>query len=121
MKKIYSGYFWNKLIKCSFYDFFKKQLHVSKVHFALFLWIGGTQLLPRIVGVARAKELIFTSRVLDGVQAEKMGVVNHVVEQNKEGTSAYERALTLAEEIIPQVCAVMCFSATYYFVKLHGS
>ncbi|XP_025107122.1 methylglutaconyl-CoA hydratase, mitochondrial-like isoform X2 [Pomacea canaliculata] len=63
---------------------------------------GGTQRLPRIVGVARAKELIFTSRVLDGVQAEKMGVVNHVVEQNKEGTAAYERALTLAEEIIPQ-------------------
>ena len=51
----------------------------------------------------RAKELIFTSRVLDGHQAYEMGVVNHAVEQNAAGTAAYERALELAEEILPQV------------------
>lgn len=63
---------------------------------------GGTQRLPRAIGVPKAKELIFTSRVLDGTQACEMGVVNHVVEQNKDGTAAYERSLTLAEEILPQ-------------------
>lgn len=34
---------------------------------------GGSQLLPRIVGPAIAKELIFTSRILDGHAAQKLG------------------------------------------------
>ncbi|XP_076468803.1 methylglutaconyl-CoA hydratase, mitochondrial-like [Babylonia areolata] len=63
---------------------------------------GGTQRLPRAIGVPKAKELIFTSRVLDGEQAQQMGVVNHAVQQNKQGSAAYERALELAEEILPQ-------------------
>ena len=33
---------------------------------------GGTQRLPRVVGPAKAKELIFTARVLTGSQAEKV-------------------------------------------------
>ena len=32
-----------------------------------------------------------------------MGVVNHAVEQNAAGTAAYEKALELAEEIMPNV------------------
>lgn len=63
---------------------------------------GGTQFLPRIVGRAMAKELIFTGRVLDGQQALEIGLVNHSVPQNKEGDAAYHRALKLAEEIQPQ-------------------
>lgn len=64
---------------------------------------GGTQRLPRVVGPAIAKELIFTSQVLDGIEAEKLGVVNHCVEQNEDGDAAYHRAIELAEEILPQV------------------
>ena len=63
---------------------------------------GGTQRLPRLVGPAVAKELIFTSRVLDGSEAHKIGLVNHVVEQNEDKDAAYHRAVKLAEEIIPQ-------------------
>lgn len=63
---------------------------------------GGTQRLPRVVGRAKAKELIFTGRVLDGEQAEDIGLVNCVAEQNKEGDAAFRRALQLAEEIRPQ-------------------
>ncbi|KAL8622048.1 hypothetical protein ACOMHN_056533 [Nucella lapillus] len=63
---------------------------------------GGTQRLPRTIGVAKAKELIFTSRALDGEEAERWGVVNHSVPQNAQGTAAYDRALELAEEILPQ-------------------
>ena len=33
---------------------------------------GGTQRLPRIVGPAVAKELIFTAKVLDGSHAQKV-------------------------------------------------
>ncbi|XP_012494891.1 PREDICTED: enoyl-CoA hydratase domain-containing protein 2, mitochondrial isoform X1 [Propithecus coquereli] len=63
---------------------------------------GGTQRLPRCLGVALAKELIFTGRRLSGEQAHSLGLVNHAVAQNEEGDAAYHRARDLAREILPQ-------------------
>ncbi|XP_018788994.1 PREDICTED: methylglutaconyl-CoA hydratase, mitochondrial [Bactrocera latifrons] len=62
---------------------------------------GGTQRLPRILSPALAKELIFTSRVLNGKEAKDFGIVNHVVPQNASGDAAYQKALEIAEEILP--------------------
>ena len=61
---------------------------------------GGTQRLPRIVGPALAKELIFTGRILTGTEAFQLCIVNHVVEQNSDGNAAYLKALEIAREII---------------------
>ncbi|XP_055353582.1 methylglutaconyl-CoA hydratase, mitochondrial-like [Paramacrobiotus metropolitanus] len=58
---------------------------------------GGTQLLTRLVGPSRAKDLIFTGQVLDGAQAHAQGIVNHLVEQNSDGSAAYKKALEVAE------------------------
>ena len=82
---------------------------------------GGTQRLPRAIGIPKAKELIFTARAVDGYEAEKLGIVNHVVEQNAEGTAAYERALELAEEILPQVlfCPFFCHAVSGSIEKRH--
>ncbi|KAM4739194.1 enoyl-CoA hydratase domain-containing protein 2, mitochondrial [Anableps anableps] len=63
---------------------------------------GGSQRLPRMVGVTLAKELIFTGRRVGGHTALKMGLVNRAVEQNQTGDAAYKEALTLAREILPQ-------------------
>lgn len=40
---------------------------------------AGTQRLSRLVGVAKAKELIFTGNVINSEEAYKIGLVNHVV------------------------------------------
>jgi enoyl-CoA hydratase/carnithine racemase len=40
--------------------------------------VGGSSRLPSIVGVGRAKELIMTSKLIDGVEAERIGLVNRV-------------------------------------------
>lgn len=84
-------------------------MYVLGVICFLSLSVGGTQRLPRTVGVSVAKELIFAARVLDGEKAQSLGLVNHAVEQNKSGDAAYLRALDLAREFNPQV-SIKCQS-----------
>jgi len=79
------------------------------VFFFLFQTLGGTQRLPRAIGVSLAKELIFSARIVDGEEAKSIGLISHVVEQNEAGDAAYRRALALAREFLPQVQQIILF------------
>lgn len=81
--------------------------------FSLSCSSGGTQRLPRAIGMSLAKELIFSARVLDGQEAKAVGLISHVLEQNQEGDAAYKKALDLAREFLPQV-----FLITFLFFSL---
>ena len=71
------------------------------------IFVGGTQRLSRLVGIGKAKELIFTAKVLTGQEAAQIGLVEHVVCQNGTLDAAYEKALELAKDIIGNVWPVV--------------
>jgi len=56
---------------------------------------GGTQRLPRVVGMGRALEMILTGRAVEAAEAERIGLVNELVEPG----SHLDRGLELAERI----------------------
>jgi len=63
---------------------------------------GGTQRLPRIVGLGRALDLILTGRPVHAGEALMMGLVTRVVSQGEALKRAVELAHTLAE--LPPEC-----------------
>jgi enoyl-CoA hydratase len=71
------------------------RLGLPEVRLAVTPSTGGTQRLPRIVGVARAKELALTGRILTAADAERIGLVNEVVPRGR----AVARAREIGEEI----------------------
>ena len=54
---------------------------------------GGTQRLPRLVGPAKAKDIVFSGRMLAAAEALEIGLVDHVVPD----TEVYQAALDLVK------------------------
>jgi len=73
----------------------RARLGLPEVRLAVTPGAGGTQRLPRVVGAARARELILTGRVLSAAEAERIGLVHEVVPAGE----AVTRATTIGEEI----------------------
>jgi len=69
---------------------------VPETTLGIFPGIGGTQLLPRIVGAPLAKELIFTGRRMKADEARAAGLVNHLVPAGQAKAKASEIATTIA-------------------------
>lgn len=71
------------------------KIGLPEIKLGLFPGAGGTQRLPRLVGKAIAKEMIFTGKPLSANEAKQIGLVNHVVPRGK----SLEKALKIAETI----------------------
>lgn len=69
------------------------KLGFPEVGLGIFPAAGGTHRLPKLVGLGKAKELVFTGRILDATQAHGIGLVEHVV------PDALVKAQELAAEI----------------------
>ncbi|MYQ69766.1 enoyl-CoA hydratase [Streptomyces sp. SID4934] len=57
---------------------------------------GGTQLLPRRVGAARAAELVFSARRVAGAEALALGLVDRLAEEGQDRAEALELATAMA-------------------------
>ncbi len=70
---------------------------------------GGTQRLPRLIGTARALELILTGKIITAKEAERLGIVNKVVPEGE----ALNAAKEMMKEIISNapIAIKMCIEA----------
>lgn len=71
------------------------QLGLPETRLGIIPDVGGTTRLTRLVGPARAKELIFTGRPFDATNAERWGIVNYVVPE--------DQMLTKGEEVAAEI------------------
>jgi methylglutaconyl-CoA hydratase len=71
------------------------KLGLTETSLAIIPGAGGTQRLPRLIGLGKAKELIFTARRIDAWEALKIGLVEHVAPSEQ----LLDRAKEIAREI----------------------
>ncbi|MEN9886041.1 MAG: hypothetical protein RL758_619 [Pseudomonadota bacterium] len=64
---------------------------------------GGTQRLPRAVGKAKAMDMVLTSRMIDAVEAERVGLVSRVVPADKLLEEALAAASAICSLSLPSV------------------
>ena len=75
----------------------RASLGLPEVRLAVTPGAGGTQRLPRVIGLARAKELTLTGRIIDAHEAERIGLVSRVVPAGQALAAADKIAAQIAE------------------------
>ncbi|HYB68357.1 MAG TPA: enoyl-CoA hydratase-related protein [Candidatus Acidoferrales bacterium] len=70
----------------------------TEVNIGLIPGWGGTQRLTRLVGMTKAKELVFTGKMFDARTAEQLGIVNIVTSADKFKETVRQFALELASK-----------------------
>lgn len=71
------------------------QVGLTETSLGIIPGAGGTQRLPRLIGIGLAKELIYTARRISADEAHRIGLVEHVFAKEL----VHEKAMELAKEI----------------------
>jgi enoyl-CoA hydratase len=69
-----------------------------EVNLGLIPGYGGTQRLPRLIGVAKALELMLTGGMIDAQEALRLGLVNHIAAQEELLTKTKEILMVIGEK-----------------------
>ena len=73
------------------------KLGAPEVNYGLMPSYGGTQRLPRLVGLAKAKELIFSGHMIPAAEAVRIGLANRSVPAGQELRAARDLAHTIGQ------------------------
>ncbi|WP_191561839.1 enoyl-CoA hydratase [Metabacillus idriensis] len=82
------------------------QIGLPEIKLGLFPGGGGTQRLPRIVGDAKAKEMMFTGDPIDAREAERLGLVGSVVPKGEGIQKAIELANRISRHSLPALSKI---------------
>jgi 2-(1,2-epoxy-1,2-dihydrophenyl)acetyl-CoA isomerase len=77
---------------------------------------GDTYFLPRLVGTAKALELLWTADFIEAAEAERLGIVNRVVPADRLAEETYALARKIAEG--PQIAIRMIKRLVYQSLRL---
>lgn len=76
----------------------KAKMGQTEINIGLIPGWGGTQRLTRLIGKTKAKELVFTGKMIDAKTAERLGLVNMVVPADQFREAVRKFAMELAEK-----------------------
>jgi 3-hydroxyacyl-CoA dehydrogenase len=78
---------------------------LPEVHLGLLPGGGGTQRLPRLVGVPAALEIMTTGRQINAAEAKALGLLDEVVREGhlREDAVAFARRILASGEVLPRV------------------
>jgi enoyl-CoA hydratase/carnithine racemase len=71
-------------------------LGLPEINLGLLPGMGGTQRLPRLIGKARAMELLTTGKTISVDEAHEIGLVNHVFEEE----NFFEKVIEYARQFV---------------------
>jgi enoyl-CoA hydratase len=82
------------------------QIGLPEIKLGIFPGGGGTQRLPRLIGEAKAKELMYTGEPISAEEAERIGLVNQVVPSGEGMEAARKLAKKIAGYSLPALSRI---------------
>lgn len=82
------------------------KIGLPEIKLGIFPGAGGTQRLPRLIGAAKAKEMMFTGEPLSAEAAYHAGLINKVVPQGRVLSDAQGLAARIAEVSLPALARI---------------
>jgi enoyl-CoA hydratase len=94
----------------------RAQFGQTEVRVGIMPGYGGNVRLMRLVGPGHAKELIYTGKIINAQEAERIGLVNRVVPHEK----LWEEAMALARQIAKGPAAVHFAKKSLFLASKHS-